>query len=235
MNAPPLSVADAKQQAWQYWFEDGLTHLLLGIAILSISICTLYPPRPRAFWQLAIWAAMLTLYTALMLRQRQILEWLKTKITYPRTGYVQSPFDVTDLAASPNMIELGLTAADERRAEARRLLVAQRRQVSLAAALAVAGSLALLLIESRWAYTVIGVLFALALWALRRNEKVSWIAIVGLPILGTCVTAFSVPGSYPPNRVAWFMAGWGGLFVLDGTIALTRYLLRNPMSKVAEP
>lgn len=235
MNAPPLSVSDAKQQAWQYWFEDGLTHLLLGIAILSISICTLYAPRPRAFWQLGIWAAMLTLYTALMLRQRQILEWLKTKITYPRTGYVQSPFDVTDLAASPNMIELGLTAADERRAEARRLLVAQRRQVSLAAALAVAGSLALLLIESRWAYTVIGVLFALALWALRRNEKVSWIAIVGLPILGTCVTAFSVPGSYPPNRVAWFMAGWGGLFVLDGTIALTRYLLRSPMSKVAEP
>ncbi|HEX8881346.1 MAG TPA: hypothetical protein VF749_15010 [Candidatus Acidoferrum sp.] len=235
MNAPPLSVPDARQQAWQYWFEDGLTHLLLGIAILSISICTLYPPRPRAFWQLAIWAAMLTLYTALMLRQRQILEWLKTKITYPRTGYVQSPFDVTDLAASPNMIELGLTAADERRAEARRLLVAQRRQVSLAAALAVAGSLALLLIESRWAYTVIGVLFALALWALRRNEKVSWIAIVGLPILGTCMTVFSVPGSYPPNRVAWFMAGWGGLFVLDGTIALTRYLLRNPMSKVAEP
>lgn len=235
MNAPPLSVVDAKQQAWQYWFEDGLTHLLLGIAILSISICTLYPPRPRAFWQLAIWAAMLTLYTALMLRQRQILEWLKTKITYPRTGYVQSPFDVTDLAASPNMIELGLTAADERRAEARRLLVAQRRQVSLAAALAVAGSLALLLIESRWAYTVIGVLFALALWALRRNERVSWIAIVGLPILGICMTVFSVPGSYPPNRVAWFMAGWGGLFVLDGTIALTRYLLRNPMSKVAEP
>lgn len=235
MNAPPLSVVDAKQQAWQYWFEDGLTHLLLGIAILSISICTLYPPRPRAFWQLAIWAAMLTLYTALMLRQRQILEWLKTKITYPRTGYVQSPFDVTDLAASPNMIELGLTAADERRAEARRLLVAQRRQVLLAAALAVAGSLALLLIESRWAYTVIGVLFALALWALRRNERVSWIAIVGLPILGTCMTVFSVPGSYPPNRVAWFMAGWGGLFVLDGTIALTRYLLRNPMSKVAEP
>lgn len=235
MNAPPLSVVDAKQQAWQYWFEDGLTHLLLGIAILSISICTLYPPRPRAFWQLAIWAAMLTLYTALMLRQRQILEWLKTKITYPRTGYVQSPFDVTDLAASPNMIELGLTAADERRAEARRLLVAQRRQVLLAAALAVAGSLALLLIESRWAYTVIGVLFALALWALRRNERVSWIAIVGLPILGTCMTVFSVQGSYPPNRVAWFMAGWGGLFVLDGTIALTRYLLRNPMSKVAEP
>lgn len=235
MNAPPLSVSDAKQQAWQYWFEDGLTHLLLGIAILSISICTLYPPRPRAFWQLAIWAAMLTLYTALMLRQRQILEWLKTKITYPRTGYVQSPFDVTDLAASPNMIELGLTAADDCRAEARRLLVAQRRQVSLAAALAVAGSLALLLIESRWAYTVIGVLFALALWALRRNERVSWIAIVGLPILGICMTVFSVPGSYPPNRVAWFMAGWGGLFVLDGTIALTRYLLRNPMSKVAEP
>lgn len=235
MNARPLSVSDVKQQAWQYWFVDGLTHLLLGIAILSSSICMLYPPRPRAFWQLAIWAATLTLYAALMLRQRQILEWLKTKITYPRTGYVQSPFDVRDLAVSPNMIELGLAPDDERRAEAQRLLVAQRRQLWRAAALVVAGSLAMLLIESRWVYTVVGVLFALAMWALRRNEKVSWVAIVGLPILGTCMTVFFVPGSYPPNRVAWFMAGWGGLFVLDGTIALTRYLLRHPMSKVAEP
>lgn len=26
MNAPPLSVSDAKQQAWQYWFVDGLRH-----------------------------------------------------------------------------------------------------------------------------------------------------------------------------------------------------------------
>lgn len=176
MNAPPLSVSDVKQQAWQYWFVDGLTHLLLGIAILSSSICMLYPPRPRAFWQLAIWAATLTLYAALMLRQRQILEWLKTKITYPRTGYVQSPFDVRDLAVSPNMIELGLAPADERRAEAQRLLAAQRRQLWRAAALVVAGSLAMLLIESRWVYTAVGVLFALAMWALRRNEKVSWVA-----------------------------------------------------------
>ena len=234
MDALPPSVIDAKQQAWQYWFVDGLTHLLLGIAILSISICTLYPPRPRAFWRLAIWAAILALYMVLMLCQRQILEWLKTKITYPRTGYVQSPFDATDIAASPNLIELGLGAADERRAEAQRLLAAQRRQLALAAALAVAGSFAMLLIENRWVYTVLGVLFALALWVLRRNEKVSWIAIVGLPILGAYVTFF-VPGSYPPHRIAWFMAGWGGLFVLDGTIALTRYLLRNPISKVAEP
>jgi len=234
MGVPSPSVLDVKQRAWQYWFADGLTHLLLGVAILSISICMVYTPRPGAFGQLAVWGAMLALYVMLMLRQRPILEWLKTKITYPRTGYAQSPFDVADMAGAPGIVELGLEAADERRAEAQRLVSAQRKQLSLVAALAMAGSIAMLLIESQWVYTVIGVLFAVGLWALRKNEKVSWLSIVGLPILGVCMTIFLAPGGNRPNRLAWFMAGWGGLLVLDGAIALLRYLLRNPLPKVAE-
>jgi hypothetical protein len=133
------------------------------------------------------------------------------------------------------MVELGLGAADERRAEARRLVAAQTKHSSLAVALFIAGSFAMLFIKSRWIYTAIGVLLALALWAVRKSERVSWLAILGVPLLGLCMGIFSVPGSDPADRNAWFMAGWGGLFVLDGAITLTRYLLRNPMSKVAEP
>jgi hypothetical protein len=128
-----------------------------------------------------------------------------------------------------------LQSPDERRVEAERLVAAQRKRLSLAAALAIAGSFAMLLIDSRWVYTAISVLFALALWVLGRNERTSWLTIMALPILGLSMTIFVGPGRYPPHGVAWFMAGWGGLFMLDGAIALVRYLLRNPRPKVAEP
>ena len=229
MGVPSTGVLDAKQRASEYWFVDGLTYLLLGLALLSISICMLFPPRPRAFWQLGLWAALLGLYIASLLWQRQILEWLKARITYPRTGYVQSPFDRT----ASGLVELGLEGRDERRAAAERLAADQRKRLLLAASLAVAGSLAMLLIDSRWVYTAVSVLFASAMWPLRKHEKVSWITIAGLPALGVYMTISVAPGAYPPHRVAWLMAGWGGLFVLEGTIALTRYLLRNPASKVA--
>jgi hypothetical protein len=49
------------------------------------------------------------------------------------------------------------------------------------------------------------------------------------------MTIFFVPGSDQSDPMAWFMAGLGGLFVLDGAIALTRYLMRNRMSTVAMP
>jgi hypothetical protein len=90
------------------------------------------------------------------------------------------------------------------------------------------------LIESRWVYTAIAGLFASALWAPRKNERVSWLTILGLPLLGLCMTIFFAPGSGPADLMAWFLAGWGGLFLLDGAITLTRYLLRNPVSNVTE-
>jgi drug/metabolite transporter (DMT)-like permease len=92
----------------------------------------------------------------------------------------------------------------------------------------------MLLIENRWTPTVVSVLLASALWALRKREKVSWITIAGLPVLGICLTIFVTPGAYAPHRMAWLIAGWGALFVLEGAIALTRYLLQNPESQVAK-
>ena len=233
MSIQSPRILHAKQRTWQYWFADGFNHLLLGLALLSISICDLFPPPRHAFWQLGLCAVLLGLYVALILCQRQILDWLKTKITYPRTGYVQSPFD--PMLGTTGMVELGLGASDERRAEAERLAADHRKRLLLAASLAVLGSFAMLFIENRWAPTVVSVLLALALWALRKRERVSWITIVGLPVLGICMTIFVAPGAYPPHRMAWLIAGWGALFVLEGAIALTRYLLHNPGPQVAKP
>jgi hypothetical protein len=128
MGVPSPSVLDVKQRAWRYWFADGLAHLLQGVAILSISICMVYQPRPGAFGQRALWLATFAFYGVQVFVQRPVLEWLKAKITYPRTGYAQSFLDAADMAGSPSIVELGLEGADERRAEAQRLVSAQRKQ-----------------------------------------------------------------------------------------------------------
>lgn len=234
----PPRILDAKERAWQYWFLDGFTHLLLGLALLSMSMCILFPPRPRAFGQFALWAALLGLYIALMLCQRPILEWLKLKITYPRTGYVQPPDGA--MSRATGMVELGLEGADERRAEAERLAVDQRKRLLLAGSLAAAGSLAMILIENRWVPAVISVLLASAMWVLRKRERISWIVIAGLPVLGVFLSISIAPSdwhgagaAHPPHRLAWLIAGWGALFMLEGAIALAQYLLQNPSSKVA--
>jgi len=45
-----------------------------------------YQPRPGAFGQRALWLAMFAFYGVQVFVQRPVLEWLKVKITYPRTG-----------------------------------------------------------------------------------------------------------------------------------------------------
>lgn len=97
----------------------------------------------------------------------------------------------------------------------------------------------MLFIGSRWVPLVMSTMFASAMSVLRRRERISWIVILGLPALGVFLSIsigpsdwHSTGAAYPPYRLAWLMAGWGALFMLQGAIALTRYLLQNPESKV---
>jgi len=51
---------------------------------------------------------------------------------------------------------------------------------------------------------------------------------VGFSTVGITLT-FLLPRSITgPERVAWFLAGSGGVFILDGVLALLRYLRANP-------
>jgi hypothetical protein len=81
----------------------------------------------------------------------------------------------------------------------------------------------------RWIWTAGSVLFSAAMIIARRDCRMTWIPPVGFPILGLCITTFA-----PPHMGgAWFLAGMGLLFVLDGATTLVRYILQNP--KVSAP
>ena len=79
------------QRAAAYWFADGLPHLVLGVALLLAGGLTLLwgisLPNPQ-LGQIVAVAAVAVLYC---LYGRRVVDFLKSRLTYPRTGYVEPP------------------------------------------------------------------------------------------------------------------------------------------------
>lgn len=214
---PPILAAE--QRSWDYWFVDGLTNLVVGLNTLLMAFCLSNPlhwlRKPPA---VALSLAAMVLYVGITTRYRQIVEWLKTKTTYPRTGYVQPP-GADEMGGSLVTLSLHGPAPEIQ------LLRMQRRTTwMIAVFLAALASFSFVLIHARWIWSATGALFSVAMIIARKDFKMSWIPPVGFPLLGLYITTF-VPahlgGSY-------FITGMGLLFVLDGATTLIRYILQNP-------
>ena len=87
----PSPLESAQQRSWNYWFDDGLPMLVGGATILFVSLFLIFSRRKSP---LSITAAIVAglLYIAFLFGSRKIIEWLKTRITYPRTGYARAPY-----------------------------------------------------------------------------------------------------------------------------------------------
>jgi hypothetical protein len=227
VSPSPLIAAD--QRASRYWFDDGLPTILLGAAYLLMAFFLLYPGEGRsAFAEIATVAAVLV-YGVLILRQREILDWLKSRITYPRTGYAAPP-RCANYPQSCGAVTLALRDADVNQGEASRQLYAERtRHLGLIVSLTLIVFLLVLFFRNPWICSVAGLMMSAAMWlAARREQQLTWFALAGFPIMGIALTLFLPLSIAGPERVAWFIAGSGALFFLDGAFTLFRYLRSNP-------
>jgi hypothetical protein len=219
-------VLDAEQRAWRYWFADGLANLVIGVAMLLMSFDLLYSPNRHTPLSLAIWAMAAVLYVVIMSRHREIVEWLKARTTYPRTGYVQTPAEAP--ATSANLVTIPLRDSAIPSEEAKRLLAARRKRGIGTFTLTVGAMFAMILFHTRWVGPVAGLILGIAMWIAREDYRVSWIVPLGFPIVGLCLAFLVAPGERAPGL---FLAGWGLLFVLDGAVTLVRYVWQNPTPK----
>jgi hypothetical protein len=226
MNLSPSPLLDAEQRAWHYWFSDGLTNVVAGIGCLLLSFCLLYPPHwPPTAPALIAWAAALWLYGVTVLRHRQIVEWLKSRMTYPRTGYTQTPAD----AICPGPLTLSLRSTALAPDELERFRLQRRKTFYLMLSLIVVSALVeLIAIRQRWVWLAAGLIVCAATILARKQFHMSWIVPTGFALLGSLMTL-----SHPSlNKApALFFVGWGVIFVLDGTFTLIRYLALNPEPK----
>jgi len=90
MSETSNAILEARRRARDYWDIDGLPALLAGAATVSFGVLLLPTDNHLPGW----WGAGLTLGVVAVYffaESKRALEWLKSRITYPRTGYVAPP------------------------------------------------------------------------------------------------------------------------------------------------
>lgn len=230
-------VLQAERRAWSYWFVDGLSNLLTGALCQLLAGAFLwiaFHPHTRSPLIIGAAGLVLVVYFAVFFRLRQTLEWLKSRITYPRTGYTAAPSFTEDTNAGrqPGLTMLALSSVGESETVQRvkEDLDVKRRTWFFVAVLA-AEIISTVLIRNDWICGVAGVAMGVGIWLVTRNdERMSWVVALGLPFAG--IYMFIFPTSRPRvMRAGFFLAGTGLVLLFMGAIALVRYLRSNPVAR----
>jgi len=228
MYSSSTSILDAEQRARRYWYADGIPTLVVGMGLVLCGFSLLSAQRETPLYTVASFAA-LGLYAVFVLKRIEIVDWLKSRFTYPRTGYVPPPVYAPD-TSRPLSLGLSTPATDSSRdEEVQRVDWERHRRMGFAAAMVLLMQVAMMVIDKRWVFTVEGIVIAAALWIVRRDFRVSPVLLLGSPLLGLCTTLF-VPSSQ--DRISYSLIGFGALFMLDGAIALIRHIGQNPAPQV---
>jgi hypothetical protein len=210
------AVLSARRRALSYRDADGLSELVVGVALMVFGSQDFFSAKLAPFGHLgqaAVALCIMALYLLLMIGSTRIIEWLKEELVYPRTGYVATANEnVGPEGARRNSWHVFLAIA---------LMVAV---ISLAASL---------VIYARWIWAIgLFVLYAFYLLVsgqFRRDPLRSWLFLVPLAV-GMTWWAFLKPS--PPFISLLVIVG--AALVLAGFIRLAVYLLRNPRPRSPE-
>jgi len=234
MPSTPSSVLSARQRALRYWFADGFSTLLAGFACLLFAFCMFYIHN-RRFTPLLILVALLLLcaYVGLTLRQRDVVEWLKSRFTYPRTGFALPPNLPEEASVYADLTVLALEEGGSKRlVDAGKIYADRKQRMLVMAALVSLAMFSLMSLRQPWICVPAGVLMSVGLWiGTRKEQPLSWLLLAGFPLVGIGMAVFVANHVAGSDRGAYFLASMGALFFLDGALTLFRYLRRNPVPK----
>lgn len=233
LSASP-SVLFAQRRALHYWSADGFCTLVAGLGCLLIAFYLFYSHN-RRFTPLSFLTALLLLfaYMGLTLGQRDVVEWLKSRFTYPRTGFALPPSLPEEAAVYAGLAVLALQEGESKRlVEAGKIYADRKRRMLVMAAFVLLAMFSLMLVQQRWICAASGVLVSVGLWiGTRKEQPLSWLLLAGFPLVGIFMAVFVADHVVGSDRGAYFLAAIGALFFLDGALALFQYLRRNPMPK----
>jgi len=226
----PFPVLDARRRALHYWFADGFSTLVAGFGCLLFAFYIFHsrnrrPTLPAILLDLLVLLA----YGAITLRQREIVAWLKARITYPRTGFALPPSLPEESATYANLSVLALQEGEsERLADAAQIHADRKRRTLIMAAAVSLAMFSMMLVQNPWISVAAGFVMSGGLWiGTQKEQPLSWLLLAGIPLVGIGMAVFVVGA----DRGAYFLATMGGLFFLDGALTLLGYFRHNPLPK----
>jgi hypothetical protein len=205
------AIFEAKRRAKDYWNIDGLPALLKGATTVLVGVVCLATNRHWSAWDL-FW---LCFFLSILLEGKKTLEWLKGRITYPRTGYVGPPEEAPYVRRDPFTIISIIKEPEEPPA----------RTSQMAIGLAYAPFLFLVLWIGDDAWIVALLCFATAIDFWTRFDDPPWFEITGMILAGLASVILPMDG---PHRFAIILLVFGASGMVKGATLLIRYLRGHP-------
>jgi len=213
------------RRAAVYWFSDGLPELVFGAAFLAWGILGMVWRfnLPVRWTKIPMIAASLG-FLLVFLFDRKILDWLKARLTYPRTGYVRPPAEPKPPQPGETMSLMNAPPYDENVTWFRLATVFVFFQATM-----LAGSY-----HGLRSVPVLMTAASVLVYALNLREPRSyaWWSVLPIAVAGWASAWVDVPAAsreFLPILI-------GGAWLLSrGTWALVRYLRANPGHANLEP
>jgi len=212
------------RRAAAYWFLDGLPEIVAGLGFLALGAMAIWfeHMRPHSWTVRAAFLAVeLAALAVVFVFWRSISVYLKSRMTFPRTGYVRPPSDWDAVSRRESVISLNL------RGERGRPDQNYTRFRSATLSVVVCGNLVAGVIEEPIGVPIATSIMAVLFYALhRRSERpYHWASVLPLPIAG-----FGAMGLHMGQDAnAWAAVAIGGAWLAaQGGWRLIVYMRRNP-------
>ena len=205
---------DVEQRVKRYWFSDGIGELAMGAMFILLGVYFGIPQYlgDNNILSVILQSSLILVIIAGVFIIRWLVTVLKTRLTYPRTGYVEYRVD--------------------------KKYTMRRRYLVMAFAMAVAYLMVLMaksirIVDSTVLATgiVVGIVFALLRGKSFGVQRFYFLGVVSL-ILGVTLSFSKLPNAY---SLAAFYGLMGLAVMISGGIVLRRYLSENPMPADTEP
>lgn len=211
------------RRAAAYWFQDGLPDLVFGASLILIAgfqvLWRISFPALAKFDILIVGVG----FVLYLWKNRALLEFLKSRITYPRTGYVNPPHEIDPWEKrAANLSLLPQRPADENVTTFNRGTVAA---VFWLCYIAASDS-----VQSTWVVPAkMAILAAVLYFGNRKSERpYSWWSALLLALAGPIIW-LARPSS--ETLMSALQLGVPGVWLtVQGAVSLARYLEANPGS-----
>jgi hypothetical protein len=212
------------RRAAAYWFVDGLPDILFGTTLLIFGaagvLWQIYAPHP---WVYDLWL-MLVGFGLFYWKERAVLDFLKSHVTYPRTGYTQPP----DEAPPPSVItslSLRPTAPPDENVTH----FTKRTVMMFWYILYMSFSKD----PPRWLAPLLMVALAITLYSANRNSErpFRWWSTLILALTGLVFLWGGLPRHIQPMLSMLLAGAW---LLAHGVCTLLGYLRANPYPRAAE-